>query len=417
MKHSTKKKAAYALMACLLLTAGGMHSAKADDVVYTEEAVSITSAVDRFIESGSVGLMSKKDLTIGNARAITETFRQESEPVPQVDLGAGASLPLGLDFSDKALVVAQSAVNIREEGSVDAKRVGSIGRNGLVTVKQKGDEWSLITSGGCEGYIKNEFLKFGSDAQAYAEANLTKMARITASSLRVRESASEDSKCLTQIPQGEQYAIITVGAEWTKIAIDNSLSGYVKNEFIVLTYQTCTAVVVKDEPTPETPATQTPSTQAPTTQAPVTEAPAAPATEAPATEAPTTQAPASVPTSSTGNTIADFARQYQGNPYVYGGTSLTAGADCSGFTYSVYGAFGISIPRTADAQATVGREVSLSALYPGDLVFYDHGSGSIQHVALYIGNGQVIHASTPQTGIIISNINYSTPCKAVRIVY
>lgn len=84
---------------------------------------------------------------------------------------------------------------------------------------------------------------------------------------------------------------------------------------------------------------------------------------------------------------------------------------------SIYAAFGISIPRTADSQATVGQEVSLSALYPGDLIFYDHGNGSINHVALYIGNGQVIHASTPSTGIIIANINYRTPCKAVRIVY
>ena len=74
MKHLTKRKTAYALMACILLTAGGMHSTKADDVVYTEETVSITSAVDRFIEAGSIGLMQKKDLAIGNARAITETF-------------------------------------------------------------------------------------------------------------------------------------------------------------------------------------------------------------------------------------------------------------------------------------------------------------------------------------------------------
>lgn len=417
MKHLTKRKTAYALMACILLTAGGMHSTKADDVVYTEETVSITSAVDRFIEAGSIGLMQKKDLAIGNARAITETFRQETAPVPQVDMGSGAVLPLGLDFSDKALVVAQSAVNIREEGSVDAKRVGSINCNGLVTVKQKGDEWSLITSGGCEGYIKNEFLLFGSEAAAYAEANLTKMARVTASSLRVRESASEDSKCLTQIPQGEQYAILNVGAEWTKIAIDNSLSGYVKNEFIVLSYQTCSAVVVNDDPAPETPVAQTP--QQPTTQEPSTQAPAteAPATEAPATQEPTTQAPASVPTSSTGDAIASYALQFEGNPYVYGGSSLTNGTDCSGFTMSIYAAFGISIPRTADSQATVGQEVSLSALYPGDLIFYDHGNGSINHVALYIGNGQVIHASTPSTGIIIANINYRTPCKAVRIVY
>lgn len=416
MKCLINRKTASALMAFLLMTGVGMYTAKADNAVYSEENVSITSAIDRFIETGSIGLMRKKDLTIGNARAITETFRQEVVPVPHVDMGEGATLPLGLDFTDKALVVAKSAVNIREEGSVDAKRVGAISRNGLVTVKQRGDEWSLITSGGCEGYIKNEFLLFGSEAAAYAEENLTKMACVTASSLRVRESASEDSKCLTQIPQGEQYAILNVGNEWTQIAIDNSLSGYVKNEFIVLSYQTCVAYIVKDEPAVETPATQTPAAQTPAAQAPAettaqTEAPQEPATQAP------TQAEVAVPTSATGDSIASYALQFEGNPYVYGGSSLTSGTDCSGFTMSIYSAFGISIPRTADAQATVGQEVSLSALYPGDLIFYDHGSGSIHHVALYIGNGKVIHASTVQTGIIIANINYSTPCKAVRIVY
>ena len=118
-------------------------------------------------------------------------------------------------------------------------------------------------------------------------------------------------------------------------------------------------------------------------------------------------------TSGTRQSIVNFALQFVGCPYVYGGTSLTNGADCSGFTQSVMANFGISIPRTAGAQSVGGRAVSLSNIQPGDLLFYS-GSGDygIGHVTMYIGNGQVVHASTSRTGIIVSDIGYRTPCAA-----
>ncbi len=116
---------------------------------------------------------------------------------------------------------------------------------------------------------------------------------------------------------------------------------------------------------------------------------------------------------SSGADIASFATQFVGNPYVYGGTSLTNGADCSGFTQSVFANFGISIPRTAAAQSESGTAVSLDEIQPGDLLFYSDGSG-IGHVTMYIGNDQVVHASTSSTGIIISDIDYRTPVSARR---
>ena len=104
--------------------------------------------------------------------------------------------------------------------------------------------------------------------------------------------------------------------------------------------------------------------------------------------------------------IVDFALQFEGNPYVYGGTSLTNGADCSGFVMSVFAQFGYALPRVAADQYYQCEKKDISDLEPGDLVFY--GSG-ISHVALYIGNGQIIHASTAATGIKISNYDYETP--------
>ncbi|MCD7884629.1 MAG: C40 family peptidase [Lachnospiraceae bacterium] len=158
--------------------------------------------------------------------------------------------------------------------------------------------------------------------------------------------------------------------------------------------------------------TEAAQTEAAQTEAAQTEAAQTEAvqTEAAQTEATTTSTSSS---STLGQSIANYAVQFVGNPYVYGGTSLTNGADCSGFTQSVFANFGISIPRTAASQASSGTSVSLSDIQAGDLLFYSDGSG-ISHVALYIGGGQVVHASTSSTGIIISSYNYRTPVCARR---
>ena len=164
---------------------------------------------------------------------------------------------------------------------------------------------------------------------------------------------------------------------------------------------------------PETSAPETdapysePETSAPETDAPYTE----PETSAPETEAPATEESSS--SSDLGQQIASYAVQFVGNPYVYGGTSLTNGADCSGFVQSVFANFGIGLSRTAASQASGGTSVSLDSLQAGDLLFYS-SSGSIDHVALYIGGGQIVHAANSASGIIISNAYYSTPGAARR---
>ena len=107
-----------------------------------------------------------------------------------------------------------------------------------------------------------------------------------------------------------------------------------------------------------------------------------------------------------------YAQQFLGNPYVYGGTSLTKGADCSGFVMSVFSHFGISTGRSSRDQAARGKTIPVSEVKPGDLLFYASGS-YINHVGIYVGNGKIIHSSTPATGICYAPSNYRTPCKAV----
>ena len=178
-----------------------------------------------------------------------------------------------------------------------------------------------------------------------------------------------------------------------------------------------------EAPYTEAPETEAPYTEAPETEAPYTEAPEteAPYTEAPETEAPYTEAPAETEapeteapsTSGVGQQIADFAVQYVGNPYVWGGTSLTEGADCSGFVQTVFANFGLYLSRTAESQSYGGTSISLDNLQPGDLLFYN-STGSIDHVAIYIGGGQIVHAANSRSGIIISNAYYQTPVCARR---
>ena len=434
MRKPSKKWLAVAAAGCIFASSMGTYTYKvlADEFVYSDANVSITSIVDHYIEvnGGAVfteatpedavatialaeatatdavvtGSIEEVAQTTGEVTEITteapatETTTEEATTEAPAQEEAAAS-PV-MDFTGKAVVKASGSVNIRQAGDVNSTKVGTIDGFGLVNVVEKGDTWSHITSGNVDGYIKNEFLVFDGDAASYAAANLSKAAVVNTAALTLRSDASVDSERITILAQGETYPIVSTGDAWTKIQLDGT-TGYVKNEYITISYNMPTAKAVS------TPA------QEQTTEAPATEAPT---TEAPTTEAPTTEAPVTdVPVSELGQQIANFASQFVGNPYVYGGTSLTNGADCSGFVQSVYKNFGYSLPRTATTQSNAGTAISLAALQPGDLVFYDHGSGSVQHVGIYIGNGQIVHASNRRTGIKISSVNYSTPFKACRI--
>ena len=157
--------------------------------------------------------------------------------------------------------------------------------------------------------------------------------------------------------------------------------------------------------------TEAPQTQetAAQTEAPQTQETAA-QTEAPQTEV---SAPAA---SATGSAVVAYASQFVGNPYVWGGTSLTSGADCSGFTMAVFANFGVSLPHYAASQLSCGTQVSIDSLAPGDLVFFSSTGGEIDHVAIYVGGGSIVHAANSKSGICYSSLNWMTPVAACRVV-
>lgn len=381
------------------------------------------------------------------ATEITETATEAVAEVATEQVAAEESVELvekeAKLESDQVVANIDSYLNIRMEPSEDADVVGKFYRGNVGTIIEKGEEWSVVASGNAYGYVHNDYLLFGEAAEAYIENNCDQVAKVATETLNVRAEESTDSDILTLTDEGSTFTILGNQNGWIKVALDEEQVGYVSSDYVYIDYVYETAVTVEEEEaaiaaaeaeaaaeqaaaeaeaaanqqtTTQTPSTEAPSTQAPSTQAPTTEAPkqeAVTSTDVSVSDGDTSKETVKEESGSgTGQAIANYAVQFVGNPYVYGGTSLTNGADCSGFVQSVYKHFGYSLPRTAATQAGAGRQVSVDNLQPGDLLFY-HGFG---HVAIYIGGGQVVHASNRATGIKISNYNYSPINKAVRIV-
>ena len=197
------------------------------------------------------------------------------------------------------------------------------------------------------------------------------MARVTTDSLNVRAEASTDSEVITMVPNGEELEVAAVEGEWVKVLLDDD-EVYVSGEFVEVSAELGTAVTMS--------------------------------------ELLYGQGISNVRVD-----LCQYAKEFLGNPYVWGGTSLTKGADCSGYVMSLYKKYGVNLPHSSRAQANCGTTIKVSEAQPGDLIFYGKGK-TINHVAMYIGGGKVIHASSPKTGIRISNVSYRTPFKAVRIL-
>lgn len=423
----SKRFMASTITAVILISAIGTYASdnKTSDtplteVILSDDNVGITTALDKYIETLDIvatssdatnieGTEIKSDKVDKLAKTDNESDSETEAETTSIDSKAseGAKYP---QFEGMAITNVSESVNIRESANTESEIVGTLATGGICVVSEKGDEWSSIYSGNCVGYIKNEFLLFGDDAGEYAESNLSKVAKITASSLRVRENPSETAECLTLVPGGESYEIISTKDGWVQIKVDQSLNGYVSSEFVEIEFNTVCAVTVEEEQ-----ATSDDTDSSQNEESNNDQQDNQSQQDNQQQQEPTTEPQVAPPAGSAATDLVNYALQFVGNPYVYGGNSLTNGTDCSGFVKLIFQQFGYSLPRTADVQATVGIEVSLPEIQAGDLLFY--GDSSIGHVALYIGNGQVVHASSSTTGIIISNYNYRTPCKAVRIIY
>ncbi|MFR8428861.1 MAG: SH3 domain-containing protein [Roseburia inulinivorans] len=268
-------------------------------------------------------------------------------------------------------VVDSGNLNVREAPGTDASLVGKMPNHAACEVLGVDGEWTQIQSGEVTGYVKSEYLVIGNEAAALAEQVKETVAKVTTTTLYVREEPNTDCSIVTSMPMGEELEVVEQLDGWVKVSIDSD-EGYVSADYIEINTELPTAMTM--------------------------------------TEVRYGQGVSDVRVD-----LVSYACQFVGNPYVWGGTSLTRGADCSGFVMSVFANYGVSLPHSSGSQAGAGTSISASEAQPGDLFFYGNGS-RINHVAIYIGNGQVVHASSPRTGIKISGAYYRNPVKVVRVL-
>ena len=280
-------------------------------------------------------------------------------------------------FQKLAISIAKDFVYVRKSASTGCKAIGKLHRGSAGTILGKKGAWVKISSGSLKGYVKKEYLATGADAEKLAEKYGTKYAVLKkgTSVLNVREEKNTSSDIVTQLPEGKRYTVKSENADWCKVKVKGK-SGYIAKEYVHTKYSFKEAKSLKKK---------------------------------------TKETVRSYASENKAESLISYAKQFIGNKYVWGGTSLTNGTDCSGFTLRVFQKFGYSLPRTSAEQAGCGSSVKLSELKPGDLVFYKRG-GRVHHVAIYIGGGQIVHAAGAKWGIITSNMNYSRVSHARRIL-
>lgn len=319
-------------------------------------------------------------LTAGVTLAVADCLGNANEYVAGVSATDVATTAAGQEeaaqtticgYTNLGIASVEGNLNVREAASTEADLVGKMPNNAGCEILGVEGEWTKIKSGKVEGYVKSEFLLSGDAAIAKAAEVQQTIATVNTTTLYVREEPNTDCSIITAMPEGEELEVLETLDGWVKINVDSD-EGYICADYVEI------------------------STQLPKAQT--------------MTEVRYGQGVSDVRVS-----LVQFATQFVGNPYVWGGTSLTNGADCSGFVLSVYANYGVSLPHSSRAQANCGTKISASEAKPGDLFFYGSGN-SINHVAIYIGNGQVVHASSARTGIKISNAFYRNPVKVVRII-
>ena len=306
----------------------------------------------------------------------------------------------------KNLVIAKvnDYVNIRNLPSEEGEIVGKLYNKSVGNFIEEENGWYKIKSGSVEGYVKGEYCVTGDAAVDYAKEVGTRIATVTTTTLKVREQPGLEEAVLGLVPIEDELIVTEELDGWVKVNIEEG-DGYVSNDYVTLSTEFVKAESIEEERArlEKEEAARRAAQEAANKKMSSKSSSSSSTTDGGKTY--------QSPTGSTGADVVKFAMQFVGNPYVYGGTSLTNGADCSGFVMSVYNNFGVSLPHSSAADRNVGATVNgIENAQPGDIVCY---SG---HVGIYAGNGQLVHASTSKTGIIVSSATYR-PILSIRRIF
>ena len=298
----------------------------------------------------------------------TDDASQESEQANEAAQTPTAAQTCGYTNLGMS-VISSGNLNIRQEASTDSEVVGILTNHNACELLEDAGDWYKVTSGKVTGYVSKQYLVTGDEAESIAEQEIKTVATVNTETLNVRAEKSTEAAVLSQVGNSEAFTVNSVADGWVEISVDDSV-GYISQDYVTLAQALPTAKTIE-------------------------------------------QVKYGDGVSDVRASVVSYALQFVGNRYVWGGTSLENGVDCSGFTMRILGKYGVSLPHSSKAQPSCGTKISASDAKPGDLFFYGSGR-SISHVAIYIGNGQIVHASNKRDGIKVSNAYYRNPICVAR---
>lgn len=341
------------------LTAGVTQALNVKDM----ESINVTAGV-------SDVLMDMTDVAVTDTGLHTVTASMEQVASDQKENNTNTkNIAEICGYTNLGIAQVDGALNVRKGAGTDSKVVGKMSNHDACEILGKKDGWIKIKSGKVKGYVKSGYLLMGDAALAIAEKEVETVATVNTTTLRVREDTSTDSAIVSLVGEEEDLVVEKIVDDWYKVEVDDQ-KGYISGDYVTISQKLPTASSVEELEN-------------------------------------------GTGVSDTRVSLVQYALQFVGNRYVWGGTSLTNGIDCSGFTMQIYARYGISLPHHAASQPGYGTRISASDAQPGDLFFYGSGS-TISHVGIYIGNGQIVHASNARTGIKISSAYYRTPICVAR---
>lgn len=355
------------------LQAGAQNSLTTPSLQMAETEEVQTISVDGMQQAETEAKADNSDvaLTAGAGVMVSSPIYVAPEDMDEQEYDEEETAGAAYGYTNLGIAQVADHLNVRETAEDGSKIVGKMENDtGCEILGIEGDK-AHITSGSVEGYVSIDYILTGKDAVAQADSVVKELATVNADGLKLREAPSLDAPVYDMVAYGEELEVLDNGSDWVGVDFDGNKL-YVSADYVTVDTKLKTALNM-------------------------------------------TEFLYGAGVSDVRVELCEYAKQFVGNPYVWGGTSLTKGADCSGFVLSVFAKYGISLPHSSRAQANSGTRIKMSEAKPGDLVFYAKG-GRINHVAIYIGGGQVISASSPKTGIRIASAYYRTPVAVTRIL-